>query len=201
MVNRWLYDLSVVIRLDTWLYANRRGYTLQAAFQPKTLKIGITTPACSPNARFGPVEASYAWNRLSVDTKQSINQSINRTYNAHNCRKANRRRGDGSEPVAILSSRPTVGLLIEPGLQSRLERRNCSTFLQVPWKTVPDRRCSNAESSTLEIDPDAWQLKKALVRGSEHTTPITPSVLQSMSRRLIGSFYSIIVYTSSKPIT
>ena len=111
----------------------------------------------------------YAWNRLSVDTNQSINQSINRTYNAHNCRKANRRRGDGSEPVAILSSRPTVGLLIEPGLQSRLERRNCSTFLQVPWKTVPDRRCSNAESSTLEIDPDAWQLKKALVRGSEHT--------------------------------
>ena len=76
MVIRWLYDLSVVIRLDTWLYANRRGYTLQAAFQPKTLKIGITTPACSPNARFGPVEASYAWNWLSVDTKQSINQSI-----------------------------------------------------------------------------------------------------------------------------
>jgi hypothetical protein len=71
MVIRWLYDLSVVIRLDTWLYANRRGYTFQTAFQPlagsltlacspKSPNIGISTLACSPNARNSTVDMLYA---------------------------------------------------------------------------------------------------------------------------------------------
>ena len=71
MVIWWLYESSVVIRLDTWLYANRRGYTFQTAFQPlagsltlarspKMANIGITTPECSPNARNSTVDTLYA---------------------------------------------------------------------------------------------------------------------------------------------
>ena len=71
MVIWWLDESSVVIRLDTWLYANRRGYTFQTAFQllagsltlarsPKSANIGISTLACSPNARNSPVDMLYA---------------------------------------------------------------------------------------------------------------------------------------------